>query len=87
MYKRQIQKNYTLTVDNSVLNYSSRQSATADATATLSKDTLDDLNLGTATVPDLVADGRIKIDGDASAFQRFFAMLDTFSPDFNIVTP
>ncbi|WP_336743360.1 alkyl/aryl-sulfatase [Aureimonas altamirensis] len=82
-----IQKNYTLTVDNSVLNYSSRQSATADATATLSKDTLDDLNLGTATVPDLVADGRIKIDGDASAFQRFFAMLDTFSPDFNIVTP
>lgn len=82
-----IGKHYTLTVGNSVLNYSEKQAPAADATATLSKETLDELNLGTATVPELIASGKIQTDGDGNAFQQFFDMLDTFSPDFNVVTP
>jgi alkyl sulfatase BDS1-like metallo-beta-lactamase superfamily hydrolase len=82
-----IDKHYTLTVENSVLGYTEKQSASPDATATLTKSALDDVNLGIASVASQVEAGKIKIDGDPQAFEKLLGMLDSFDPSFNIVTP
>jgi len=79
---------FVLTVTNGVLNYSlDRQSDEADATVTLDRSTLDDINLGLVTADAAVAQGDVTIDGDADALGRFVSLLDTFDFWFEIVTP
>lgn len=78
---------YTLTVENSVLNYTARQRQDTDARATLSKSTLDDISLGLTTLEAALASGAITVEGDRTAFRRLLDMLDTFDATFNIVTP
>ncbi len=82
-----IGKSYTLTVENSVLNYTEKQVADADATATLTKDTLDDIQLGAATIEQKVQSGDIKVEGNQDAFPQFLGLFDNFDFWFNIVTP
>lgn len=82
-----LDKHYTLTVENSVLNYTENQAAEADATATLSKAVLDEVQMGLASMEDKVDSGDIKVEGNADAFREFTGMLDTFEYWFNIVTP
>ena len=43
--------------------------------------------LGQTQFADEVAAGKIKMEGDATKLSELFAMLDTFTPDFPIVTP
>ncbi|GIU04957.1 MULTISPECIES: alkyl/aryl-sulfatase [unclassified Shewanella] len=78
---------YTLMVENSVLNYSDKQAKKADATATLTKATLTEIQLGQLTFDQAVKEGKIKLVGDKAAFDSFFGMLDSFDFWFNIVTP
>ncbi|WP_237162572.1 alkyl/aryl-sulfatase [Shewanella halifaxensis] len=78
---------YTLTVENSVLNYSDQQVEKADATATLTKATLTEIQLGQLSFDQAVAEGKVKLTGNEQAFDDFFAMLDNFEFWFNIVTP
>lgn len=82
-----IQEKYSLVIENSVLNYTSKQKATADATVTLSKLTLTQLQLGSLSFDQAIADGKIKLEGNKAAFDDFFGMLDDFEFWFNIVTP
>lgn len=82
-----IDAHYTLTLENSVLNHSTTQAETADATVTLAKSTLDDVNLGVSTLEDELNAGNITVDGDADALKQLMGMIETFSPAFNVVTP
>lgn len=82
-----LKEKYTLSMENSVLNYTSKVADKADASLTLSKSTLDDIQLGNITLEKAIADGDVKVNGDSQVFQDFVGMLDKFDFWFNIVTP
>lgn len=79
---------YVLTLENSALTFvAGRHSAGADATLTLRRATLDAILLQQLTPQKAVQDGSIKVDGKAQAFGALLGMLDTFSPNFELVLP
>lgn len=78
---------YTLSMENSVLNYTTEVIKDADVSLKLSKKTLDDVQLGKTTLEKAAEDGTLKMKGDAQVFKDFMAMLDNFKFWFNIVTP
>lgn len=82
-----LNKHYTLNVENSVLVYTEKQTAKPDATVTLTKAAMDDVSLGVATLQDQIAAGKIKISGDTEALRTMFGLFSTFDQSFNIVTP
>ncbi len=79
-------KMYGLVVENGVLNYG-KPLEKADATLTLSKATLDRIQLGEITLDAALASGDAKLEGDKKALDDFLGLLDTFPFWFNIVTP
>lgn len=78
---------YSLTLRNSALTSSQKVSQKADASVTLSKATLNQLQLGQTTIQKAIADGKLKVSGNQMVFVDMLAMLDTFPFWFNIVTP
>jgi alkyl sulfatase BDS1-like metallo-beta-lactamase superfamily hydrolase len=82
-----IGEKHTLSLENSVLNHTTRYAAKPDVTITLSKKTLDDIQLGQGTMEQKIASGEIKIKGDQQKFSYFISLLDKFNFWFNIVTP
>ncbi|MFM4760481.1 alkyl/aryl-sulfatase [Aeromonas veronii] len=82
-----IEEKHTLSLENSVLNHTTRYTAKPDVTITLSKKTLDDIQLGQGTMEQKIANGEIKIEGDQQKFSDFISLLDKFNFWFNIVTP
>jgi alkyl sulfatase BDS1-like metallo-beta-lactamase superfamily hydrolase len=71
-----------------VLNHTAGvQADDADATIKLSRDTLNDIVLQQTTLEKAIADGDVKIDGDADKLGQLVSMLDTFEFWFNIITP
>ena len=81
-----LKKDYGLAVENAVLNYG-KPLAQADAKVTLSKATLDSIQLKEVTLEQAITKGDIKIEGRREALGEFLALLDTFPFWFNIVTP
>ncbi|MFN7400160.1 MAG: alkyl/aryl-sulfatase [Sandaracinobacter sp.] len=79
-------KSWGLSVRNAVLNHGPALAA-PDATVTLSRATLDDIQLGRTSFPAEVAAGRAKVEGRPDAFAELFGLLDTPPFWFNIVTP
>jgi len=82
-----LKKPYALTVENGVLNYAKRLAPSADAKVTLSKPTLDRIQLGEITPEQAIASGDMKVEGKREAFVEFVGLLDRFPFWFNIVTP
>lgn len=82
-----IGEKHTLSLENSVLNHTTRYTAKPDVTITLSKKTLDDIQLGQGTMEQKIASGEIKIEGEQQTFSDFVTLLDKFNFWFNIVTP
>ncbi|MBY7731462.1 MBL fold metallo-hydrolase [Vibrio splendidus] len=82
-----LEEAYTLSMENSVLNYTREVTRTPDVSLTLSKKTLDDIQLGTVSLESAVANGDLVIEGDSQVFKDFMNMLDSFKFWFNIVTP
>ncbi|MET0192321.1 MAG: alkyl sulfatase dimerization domain-containing protein [Hyphomicrobiaceae bacterium] len=78
---------YTLTIENGVLNHAKRAAVNADAKVTLTKPTLDRIQLGEITPEQAVTSGEMKVEGRREAFADFVGMLDDFPFWFNIVTP
>lgn len=81
-----LKKRYGLTVENAVLNHGVPLAA-ADATLTMSKATLDAIQLKETTLEKAIMDGSLKVEGRREAFAEFMGLLDTFPFWFNIVTP
>jgi len=81
-------KNYAITVENSVLNYTpNKLDKKADVTIAMNRKTFNNMMLKPGSIDKQIASGDIKITGDKSKFKEFMNMLDTFDLWFNIVTP
>ena len=78
---------YSLVVENGVLNYFKKPFAGADAKLTLTKSTLDRIQLKEITIEQAITSGDLKVEGKREAFTEFIGMLDAFPFWFNIVTP
>ncbi len=80
-------ESYCLMVRNGGLSHRAGLDAGADVSFTIDRRDFDMVLLGKASAPELIARGSARIDGDATALQRFVGLLDTFEFWFNIVTP
>jgi alkyl sulfatase BDS1-like metallo-beta-lactamase superfamily hydrolase len=81
-----LEQSYGLTVENAVLNHGRALNDPA-VTVTLSKATLDGIQLGEVTMEQAIVDGRLSVTGDRMVFSEFLDLLDSFPFWFNIVTP
>lgn len=83
-----VSEEFTLGVKNGVMNYTiGTQADDAQATVTLDRTVLDEINLGQTTLADAVQDGKASVSGDTAKVQEFVGLLDSFDLWFNIVTP
>lgn len=82
-----LKESYGLSVENGVLTYDKKLDAKPDATMTLTKATLNKVQLGETTLDKAIEAGDVKVEGRKEAIGEFLGMLDTFPFWFNIVTP
>lgn len=83
-----VSEQFEVTVTNGVMNYTlDSQAEDVDATVTLDRSVLDNINLGQTTMMAAIEDGSVAVDGDAQKVEAFVGLLDTFEFWFNIVTP
>lgn len=79
---------YFLEMANGVLNHTAdMQQDDADATITLSRETLNAIILGESSLAKAITAGDVKIDGDPKKLEELVGLLDNFEFWFNIVTP
>jgi linear primary-alkylsulfatase len=82
------QQVYALTLEDSALTYvANKQVAGADASLTLTRDTLNTIMLRRVKISDAIQSGQIKVIGEAGSAGELFSLFDTFNPDFEIVEP
>lgn len=82
------EEQYALNLSNSALTYRAGwQAPDADLIVTLTRATLDAIILGETDFQTAAAAGKIKLDGNPAKLAELLGMLDTFTPDFPIVTP
>jgi alkyl sulfatase BDS1-like metallo-beta-lactamase superfamily hydrolase len=80
--------NYFVELENGVLNHTANmKSNSADATLTLSRDTLNSIILQQTKLDDAISSGAVKVTGDQNKLRDVVSSLDTFEFWFNIVTP
>lgn len=83
-----LNKAFALTLRNGVLTYrEGSRHASADATVTMSKSTLDRINLRQTDFQTALGRGDIQVEGNRAKLPELMAALSTFKPMFNIVTP
>ena len=84
-----IKSKYTVTMENSVLVYRKVDSFknSPDVTLTLSKESLNNILVKQSTLDKEIQNGSAKIEGNTEKFKEALTFFDTFTPDFNIVTP
>jgi alkyl sulfatase BDS1-like metallo-beta-lactamase superfamily hydrolase len=79
---------YLIEMENGVLNHTAnKQSDTADATVTLTRDTLNKVILGETKLAEAISAGDVEVSGDKSKLDVLVSNLDSFAFWFNIVTP
>ncbi|MGQ7247770.1 alkyl/aryl-sulfatase [Halomonas sp. V046] len=82
-----LDKQYTLSINNGSMKYVEGAVADADANVTLTKAVLDRIQLGETTLAEARDGGDLSVSGDEQAFADFLGMLDAPPFWFNIVTP
>lgn len=82
-----VQKDFTLTLRNGVLTHRAGMNPAADASVSLSRDTLEKISLKQLDFPTAMQKGLVKLQGNGQKFGLLMGSLDTFGPQFNIVTP
>ncbi|SDV08324.1 Alkyl sulfatase BDS1, metallo-beta-lactamase superfamily [Pseudomonas vancouverensis] len=83
-----LKQKYTLEMVNGVLNHTEgAQAKDADATITLTRDTLNNIMLKQTTLKDAVTAGNVKINGNEGKLDELMSYMDNFDLWFNIVTP
>ncbi len=79
---------YLVELENGVLNHTAGAHADdADATVTLSRDTLNGIILGETKLTDAIGSGDVKVTGNQAKLEEVVSYLDTFEFWFNIATP
>ena len=83
-----LKEKYVITLENSALVYRKVNNfGTADLNMTISKETLLGISGNATTLDKEVQAGRAKASGDTSKLSELMGLFDSFTPDFNIVTP
>lgn len=84
-----IKEKYTVNLENSVLTYRKVNSFTknAEITLTMDKTVLDAIQTKETTLDKEISSGKVKISGDVNKLKEYLGLFDSFTPDFNIVTP
>jgi len=83
-----VKEKYMIEMVHGVLNHTpNRQASDADATITLTRETLNEIVLGQTALKDAIASGTVKIDGSQAKLDEMLSYLDTFEFWFDIVTP
>jgi alkyl sulfatase BDS1-like metallo-beta-lactamase superfamily hydrolase len=83
-----IKKQYVLNLENSALTcVPNKQAKEADATLTLTRQTLDAIILKQLTIPEGLQSGKITYKGNLLKLGELFSLLDDFEPTFEIVEP
>lgn len=83
-----LKQNYAVEIENSVLIYTEgKHLDDADASVVMPKTSLSDIQLGTTTLDDELAAGRVKVTGSKEKVGEMLGLLVKFDPLFNIVTP
>ncbi|MDG9925690.1 SCP2 sterol-binding domain-containing protein [Pseudomonas sp. GD04045] len=83
-----LNQKYVLEMVNGVLNHTEGlQSNQADATITLTRDTLNKIMLKQTTLKDAEGSGEIKVQGEQGKLEELMSYMDSFDFWFNIVTP
>ena len=80
-------KDFNLTLRNGVLTHRAGLNPTADASVSLSKDTLEQISLKQLDFPTAIQKGLVTLQGDGKKLGQLLGSLDTFSPQFNVITP
>jgi alkyl sulfatase BDS1-like metallo-beta-lactamase superfamily hydrolase len=79
---------YLVELENGVLNHTAgRHADDADATVTLTRQTLNGIILGETKLADAIGSGDVKVDGSQAKLEEMVSYLDTLPFWFNIVTP
>ena len=78
---------YTVTLQNAVLTHVAGRREGADATLRLERTALNELIAETTTPPELLAAGRLEVEGDGAKIGELFGLMDEPDPRFAIVTP
>ena len=79
---------FVLTLENCALTYvAGAQSATADATFTLPRGTLDEVIAKQTSFPEAIGSGKIKVGGNPMQLAELMALMDEFPRMFEIVEP
>ncbi|PNB70447.1 alkyl/aryl-sulfatase [Pseudomonas sp. GW456-E7] len=82
-----LNQDFNLTLRNGVLTHRAGLNAQADASVTMSKATLEQISLKQLDIPTAIQQGLIKLQGNGKKLGELMTSLDTFAPQFNIVTP
>ncbi len=82
-----LDKQFALTVGNGVLNYAAEPIPNASASLRLTKETMNQIQLGKLKLDEGIDQNRVTVDGDRDSVDDFVGLLDTFPFWFNIVTP
>jgi alkyl sulfatase BDS1-like metallo-beta-lactamase superfamily hydrolase len=83
-----LKQKYSVEMVNGVLNHTEGVAAKdADATISLTRDTLNKIVLKETTLKDALASGDIKEDGTKGKLEELVSYMDDFDLWFNIVTP
>ncbi|MFJ4387182.1 alkyl/aryl-sulfatase [Pseudomonas sp. NPDC089408] len=83
-----LKQQYTLEMVNGVLNHTEgMQAKNADASISLTRDTLNKLMLKETTLKDATTAGSVKIDGAEGKLEELMSYMDNFEFWFPIVTP
>jgi alkyl sulfatase BDS1-like metallo-beta-lactamase superfamily hydrolase len=83
-----VKEKYAVNFENSVLIYTAnKQMKDADVTLTMSKETLNQIVIGSTTFEKTIENGSIKVAGNAKAMDGFDNCFEKFDPEFNIVIP
>ncbi len=82
-----LDQSYCLMLRNGALSHRAGRAENADVSLTIDRRDFDKVLLAKASLQELIAGGRARLDGDATALQDFVGLLDDFELWFNIVTP
>ncbi|MEM5429220.1 alkyl sulfatase dimerization domain-containing protein [Cupriavidus oxalaticus] len=83
-----LKKPFAVTLRNGVLTYREGvRNPRADVTVTMTKPTLDRINLRQIDLKTALAQGTIKVEGDGNKLGELMGMMTVFDPSFEIVTP
>ncbi|MCP3811956.1 MBL fold metallo-hydrolase, partial [Mycobacteriaceae bacterium Msp059] len=73
-----LKKQYGLTVENGVLNYSDGLLPQSDATLKLTKATMNDIQMGKVKLNDAISANNVTLDGNKQSVEDFIGLMDSF---------